>query len=367
MSERPFRSDTNQLMWKYREQLNYYERLRRSLYEVLRDALERKLMKVALVDSFNNFRINGLDYCFLDKSQLRPKSKKMEKESKLVNTFLVIFCEGTVSPELKNYIRFFPENSVVKKNLEYLADISLYKRFHQNLKHFDSPGFLNLIDELINIDYALLIQQDPTIKKKNRYSLTHFHAKIDWPIADAAENLAKWLKYIQNNLYEHGDKTARILQNKLFEYYGCHYSVGGRRTAGLIAAQLLRKLDFISTVFVSSSESRSMYKYSERGVSKFFLVQLMEDNVKSLAQQEQMNIDTFKSTYLYPADSFFIGISEASYSYTTYSRPPENGKQRKLKPAYNWLRLRNEFLHPHINALHASPINYNWVSSASDS
>lgn len=350
-------------MWRYREQLNYYEKLRRSLYETLRDALERQLMKISLIDSFYNYKKNRIRYSFLDKSELKPKSKKMEKESELFNTFIVIFCEGVVSPQLKNYIRFFPENIVAKKNLEYFPNFPLYKHFRHNLRYFDSPGFLDFLDKLLDIDYALLIQQDPAVKKRNRYHLSHFHVKIDWPIADAAEDLAKWLGYIQNNLYENGDKEARILQNKLFEYYGCHHSVGGRRTAGLIAAQLLRKLDGISTVFVSTSESRSMYKYSERGVSKFFLIKLTKRQVNALAQRENMAVENFMSTYLYPAGRFNIGISEASYRPTEYSAPTEDGRIRKLRPAYHWLKLRSELLHPKTDALNSKPIPYNWVYS----
>jgi hypothetical protein len=307
-----------------------------------------------------------VSYRFPDKSELRPKSKKMEKESELFNTFITIFNEGTVSPELKNYIRFFPENSAIKKNLEYLPNFSMDRRFHRNLRHFDNPGFLDFMEELLNVDYAVLIQQDAALRKRHRYSLSHFHVKIDWPIADAAEDLAKWLRYIQNSLYENGDEQARILQNKLFEYYGCHHSVGGRRTAGLIAAQLLRKLDCISTVFVSSSESRSMIKYSERGVSKFFLIRLTEKQITALAQREAMDGDTFKSTYLYPAGEYSVGISEASYGYTIYSKPPEDGKLRRIKPAYNWLKLRDEFLHPTLEALDAGPIYYNWVYSSTE-
>ena len=118
-------------MWRYRERLSHYEKLRRSLYEILRDALEMRLMKISLVDSFYNHLRSGVDYIFPDKSELKPKSKKMEKESELFNTFLVIFCEGIISLDLKNYIRFFPENKLIKKNVEYLTDLSLYKNFNQ--------------------------------------------------------------------------------------------------------------------------------------------------------------------------------------------------------------------------------------------
>lgn len=318
-------------------------------------------MKISLVDSFYNHQKGGVEYSFLDKSELKPKSKKVEKESELFRTFIVIFYEDILEPAIKNHIRFFPENAVVKKNLQYQVLIPLYEEFNRNLRYFDNPGFLDFIEGLLDVDYALLIQQDPTIKKKNRYALTHFHVKIDWPIADAAEDLAKWLRYIQGNLYEKGDKYARALQNKLFEYYGCHYSVGGRRTAGLIAAQLLSSQNYIGTVFVSSAESRSMYKYSERGFSKFFLIQLTQKQTEALAQTERMAPEVLISTYLYPAGDFFVGIAEASYGRTVHSKPPDDGKLRRLKPAYNWLKLRDEFLHPNASSLSAAPISYKWV------
>ena len=62
-------------MWIYRERLNYYEKIRRSLYEILRDSLQMKLMKISLIDSFYNYLKHGAEYSFLDKSELRPKSK----------------------------------------------------------------------------------------------------------------------------------------------------------------------------------------------------------------------------------------------------------------------------------------------------
>jgi hypothetical protein len=318
-------------------------------------------MKISLIDSFYKHVRNGVAYRFPDKSELKPKSKRMEQESELFNTFIVLFCEGTLPPELKNHIRFFPENRVIKKNLEHLAAFRTEKKFHLNLRHFEKPAFFDFTEKLLPVDYALLIQQDPSVRKKNRYALTHFHVKVDWPIADAAEDLARWLRYVQTALYENGDRSGHILQNKLFEYYGTHHSVGGRRTAALIAAQLLRKTDFLSTVYVSSSESRSMTKYSERGVSRFFLIRLTRKEVHALAKKEGMEPEAFTDTYLYTAENHFVGISEAVYDYTTHSRPPDDGKLRKLRPAYNWLKLADEFLHPRPDSPNAGPINYSWV------
>ncbi len=348
-------------MWKYREQLTYFEKLRRSLYEILRDSLELKLIKIALLDSFNNHLQKGEEYSFIDRSELKPASKKMERESALFNTFLIIFCEGTISPELKNYIRFFPENKLIKKNIVHLADFRLYKRFNNSMKYFEKPYFFDLLESMLNIDYALLIQQDPTVRKKNRYALTHFHVKIDWPIAEAAQDLAKHLRYIQHNLYENGDKDARILQNKLFEYYGCHHSVGGRRTAGLIAAQLLRKMGFISTVYVSSAESRSLIKYWERGVTKFYLVRLTDREISTISEKENMEPDYLKKIYLYPVNDYYIGVCEAIYEHTPHSLPPPSGKLRKVRSAPRWLRLKSEYLHPNQNNLDHRPIPYIWT------
>ena len=104
-----------------------------------------------------------------------------------------------------------------------------------------------------------------------------------------------------------------------------------------------------------------MYKYSERGVSKFFLIQLDEDQISALAEREGMAEDTFKNRYLYQAEDYYVAITEATYRHTVYSKPPEDGKLRKLKPAYSWLRLRDEILHPRINALNSRPISYKWV------
>ena len=72
-------------------------------------------------------------------------------------------------------------------------------------------------------------------------------------------------------------------------------------------------------------------------------------------------VDTFKSTYLYPAGKRHVGVSEAIYTHTAHSKPSKDGKLRKIRPAYNWLKLGDEHLHPRIDALEARPIRYNWI------
>jgi len=48
--------------------------------------------------------------------------------------------------------------------------------------------------------------------------------------------------------------------------------VGGRRTAAIVAAQYLKRIPGISTVYVGSSESRALIRLSERGISKSVLI-----------------------------------------------------------------------------------------------
>ncbi len=74
-------------MWRYREQLSYYGKLRRSIYEILRDSLERRLMKISLIDSFNNYQEKGVEYIFVDKSELKPKSKKWKRNQNFSTPF----------------------------------------------------------------------------------------------------------------------------------------------------------------------------------------------------------------------------------------------------------------------------------------
>ena len=74
-------------MRKFREQLSYSGKLKRSIYEILRDDLERHLIKVSLIDSYNRFKANGAHYRFVDKSELKPRSKKWKRNQSILIPF----------------------------------------------------------------------------------------------------------------------------------------------------------------------------------------------------------------------------------------------------------------------------------------
>ncbi|MBA3013374.1 MAG: hypothetical protein KKD63_04350 [Proteobacteria bacterium] len=352
------------LNWPYRHHLGHTLRLRRSLYEVLRDQLDSNLVKLALIDSYWNFTNAGEPYPFAQKRELKPRARIADQEHARQNHFFIIFCEGTIPSEHKKYIRFFDSNKMTKEAIEKLPYITLHKNYTNNLKYFNNPSFPTMIKDLTPVDYALLIQNAPSAKNLSRYMMTHFHVRVDWPIDEATEEMATHLRYITKDLYENGEQYAEQLYHKLFEYYGFHHSVGGRRTAAVVAAQFLKRMNFISTVYVASAEDRTLTRLSERGVSKFVLIRLPVADIEKLATEYQIQFDTFCDRYLVNlCNNHGVAILNVVYRNSAYSKSPEDGKLRKLQPDYQWLNIHDQLLLPLPDQHDAYPLRYNTIYS----
>jgi hypothetical protein len=210
------------------------------------------------------------------------------------------------------------------------------------------------------VDYALLIQRSR--QTRIQYALTHFHVRVDWPIADASEDLAKYLRYISKDLYEKGDKYAEDLQKKLFEYYGVPVMAGGRRTAAAVAAQYFRQFDGITTVYVASSESRGLLRMDEKGVSKAVLVEIPDDRVKFLAELGRISRNSFTKNYVVARQrKNVVCILNVRYDYTSHALPSEGGRLREVKPDANWLTVAEEHIWPKPAVLHRAPIPYKMI------
>ncbi len=333
--------------WSVREELSQVNRLRRSYYEMLRDELDQFILDHALVDSYKRFRSNGTPYPFVEKRELKPRARIPGIEHKSQNTFLVIFVEDTIPAAYKKYIRFFGDNKTTKTNLVQSKALPLPDNFDRNQKYVESAHFFNFMKVLLPVDYALLIQRDPATRSKNRYSLSHFHVRVDWPITEAAEDMAQSLRYISKDLYEKGDKYAEIVQKKFFEYYGLPLMVGGRRTAAIVAAQYLKRIPCISTVYAGSSESRALIRISERGVSKAILMRFSEDEMRHIAEVNNLLPQTFKKNYVVAKlRKKGICIFQVTYTYTNHARPPDDGKLREINPDVNWLTVGQEHILP---------------------
>jgi hypothetical protein len=348
--------------WKYREELSRLKKLRRSYYELLRDELDQFLLQHALIDSYENFNTQLKPFPFVEKREMKPRGRIPNREYESQNAFLVIFVEDTVLPEHKKYIRYFDVNKTTKQNLLSFKTLSLSEKFDRNWKYLESIYFKSFLKILLPVDYALLIQGDSTSMKTNRYGLTHFHVRIDWPITEAAEDMARSLRYISKDIFEKGDKYAEDIQKKFFEYYGLPVMVGGRRTAAIVAAQYLKRIPGISTVYVGSSESRALTRISERGISKSVLIKRSIKELNEIAEAHGLTPQAFRKNYIVAREKRCgICIFQASYMATYHAREPEDGKLRDLKPDLHWLSVGEQHILPKPGISKYPPIPLNVI------
>lgn len=347
-----------------KSKISWNERYRRNLYYFIRDELETMLIREALIESYQDFSSAGEEYPFVEMRELKPRAKIISPEHVRQRHFIVILCEDALPPSSKNRIRFFDSNKTTKENLSNLAQFNLQDAYSQKMRFFDDKRFPDLLQNLLESDYALLLQRDQTVKSRYRFALTHFHVRIDWPVAEAAEDLGRYLRYISKELYEKGDRVGEILQQKLYEYYGFHHLVGGRRTAALVAAQYLRRLDFLSTIYVASSEARALCRISETGISKFVLIRLANDVMAALAGNAKMEPEEFDAAYLIDkTPDYGVGIFQVGYQHNEHSVPPPDGKLRELNPDFPWLRVDLQLLVPPPSSEDVRPLPHSKVYS----
>ncbi len=348
--------------WNYREELSRASRLRRSYYELMRDEIDQYMLQYALIDSYYNFRTRRIAYPFVEKRELKPRARIPGIEYEHQNAFLMIFVEDSIPEINKKYIRFFNDNKTIKKNLLSYKGLSLKGKFERSHKYLDSEYFFELLQQLLPMDYALLIQRDPASKQKDRYTLSHFHVRIDWPIAEAAEDLAASLRYISKDLYEKGDSYAEDIQKKFFEYYCLPVMVGGRRTAAIVASQYMKRIPCMTTVYAGSSESRALIRISERGVSKLVLMKFADEEMNQIAEESNLAPRTFKKNYVVARQKKDgICIFQATYAFTNHARLPDDGKLRDIKPDLNWLTVGGQHILPKPGVWKASPIAINLI------
>jgi len=326
----------------------------------LRDELDQFVIGYSLVGSYNNFLRLRTPYPFVELRELKPRARIPSIEFDAQNSFLIIFSEDSIDKKHKKYIRYFDANKTTKTNLlrhKYFPDVENYNR---DFKYFETREFFSLLGSLLPVDYALLIQRNQ--RTKVQYALTHFHVRVDWPIAEASENLAKQLRYISKDLYEKGDQYADNMQKKLFEYYGVPVMSGGRRTAAIVAAQYFRQFDGITTIYVSSSESRSLLRIDEKGVSKSVLVKLSLEQVKLLSDLAQIPQNTFTKNYVVAKQrKSYVCILNVRYDQTIHSLPSEGGRLRELSVDTNWLTVAEEHILPIPSVTKYAPIPYKMI------
>jgi hypothetical protein len=137
---------------------------------------------------------------------------------------------------------------------------------------------------------------------------------------------------------------------------------GGRRTAAIVAAQYFRQMDHITTIYVSSSESRNLLRIDERGVSKSVLVKLAPDQVKDLAGQANISQNSFTKNYVVARlGKSYVCILNVRYDHTSHALPSEGGRLRELNFDTNWLTVAQEQILPKPSVTRYAPIPYKLI------
>jgi hypothetical protein len=144
--------------------------------------------------------------------------------------------------------------------------------------------------------------------------------------------------------------------------------VGGRRTAAIVAAQYVKRIGCLSTVYAGSSESRSLIRISERGVSKAILVKFSREEVDQIAADNNISPRVFTNNYVLAHEvkkkkKKSICIFQATYSHTDHARPPDDGKLREIKPDPYWLIVGAQHILPKPGVWKYAPIPINVIYS----
>ena len=75
-----------------------------------------------------------------------------------------------------------------------------------------------------------------------------------------------------------------------------------------------------------------------------------------------MSLDRFCERFLVDMDDDFgVGLLHVSYRNSIYSKPPDDGKLRKLRPDYQWLSISDQLLIPLPGFLDTMPVPYSVV------
>ena len=131
-----------------------------------------------------------------------------------------------------------------------------------------------------------------------------------------------------------------------------------------MAAQYLKRVPCITTVYVSSSESRALIRLSERGISKAVLIRITDREMEQIAEENNLADRTFTKNYVIAREKGYgVCIFQSIYAYTNQARPPDDGKLREIKPDLNWLSVSGEYLlpKPHIRKYPPLPLNFIYI------
>ena len=95
------------------------------------------------------------------------------------------------------------------------------------------------------------------------------------------------------------------------------------------------------------------------------LIKVPLQELKKLAKENKIPFKTLLKQYIVDSDgSHGVGILNVVYRNSIYSKPPDDGKLRRLWADYQWLSVSDQLLLPLPNKTEAFPLKYHTIYSA---
>jgi hypothetical protein len=349
-------------------QLSWTEKLVRYYYQAVETLLDRSLIEYVLVESYETFREAGEPYPFVQMSELRPGGVGPVEEYPAHNAVLLLLLERALSPELKTNIRARRPQEAVKRNLgRYLFRRGLPVEKVSLVRDLESRANVDALRPLLSLDYGLLIQQRAAgARGRLNYALTHFHVKIDEVFDRVIESLGLRLRYLSRSLFEQGEDYAARLEEKLFELYGMKSTAAGRRTAALVAHNLLVDNPGLHAVYVGSTESRGLFKIQKSDkVTRSVLVEMDDEQLEDLLDRHELTPEELLESYVIPETDPPVGVLTVHYYPTVHGSPPADRKlRREIHTQERWTSVGRQLLMPLPSAPDARPLEVSWVYKA---
>jgi hypothetical protein len=331
--------------------------------------LDQSLVEYVLIDSYFQFAKDGEPYPFVRPGEVKPGGVGQVGEYPNHNSALAILLEKELIPELKTNIRARRPQEAVQRNFQrYLFRSGLPLDKVTLIRDLETRSAIDALRPLYSFDYGLLIQRRSSgSKARLNYSLTHFHVKIDEVLDRVIEDFGLRLRYLSKNLFEQGEDYASLLEEKFYELYGMKSTAAGRRTAALVAHNVLIRNPGLHAVYVGSTEARTLIKITKRDrVTRWMLVEIEEEMIDKITRTHGVSRDYLKERFFLPDTGDAVGVLSVEYRPTIHGMPPPDRKTRKeIKTSERWVSVHRQLLLPQPSASDTRPLDVSWVYKGS--
>lgn len=346
-------------------QLSWSDQLLRCYFKAVEMLLDRSLVEHVLVESFARFRAAQEAYPFVRPAELRPGGVGRTGEHPLHHAALVLLLEQALEPELKTNIRARRPQKAVRRNLQrYLFRTGLPLDRIALIRDLETRAAIDALRPLLALDYALLIQRRAGGgKDRLNYALTHFHVMIDEVLDRTIEAFGLRLRYLAGHLFEQGEEYAALLEEKFYELYGMKSTAAGRRTAALVAHNVLLDNPGLHAVYVGSTEARSLSKILKNDcITRWVLVELDDALREQLDREHGVAGERLAEAYCIPDSDPGAAVLAVHYRPTEHGRPPADRKMRRvINLSERWTSIDQQVLLPLPSSPEARPLPVSWV------